>query len=100
MQCSFTWSMAHFSRSLLKKDKLLTGWELEAIRSKLGCFRRGLLIEVFYPDAKTPSYSEMFTSLVMVGKISSMHSFKSFVGRTSNLHDFVLILRMIFLTSV
>ena len=36
----------------------------------------------------------------MVGKISSMHSFKSLVGRASNSHDFDFILRMIFLTSV
>ena len=37
---------------------------------------------------------------VIVGSILSIHSFKSFVGRVSNLHDLVFILRMIFFTSV
>ena len=58
------------------------------------------MIEVFHQDAKTPSHSEMFTRFVIVGKIPSMHSFKSFIGRASNSHDFVFILRMIFLTSI
>ena len=58
------------------------------------------MIEVFHPDAKTPSCSEMFTRFVIVGKIPSMHSFKCFVGRASNLHDFVFILRMFFITSI
>ena len=42
----------------------------------------------------------MFTRLVMVGRISSMHCLKSLVGSASSLYDFDFILRMIFLTSV
>ena len=58
------------------------------------------MIEVFHPDAKTPSCSEMFTRFIVVGKILFIHSFKSFVGRASNSYDFVVILRMTFLTSI
>ena len=70
------------------------------MRSREDFFRRGLMIEVFHLDAKTPSHNEIFTRLVIVGRILSIHSFKSFVGRVSNLHDLVFILKMIFLTSV
>ena len=65
-----------------------------------GLFRRGLMIEVFHLDAKTQSLNEILTRLVMVGRILSMHSFRSLDGRMSNLHDLVYILKMIFLTSV
>ena len=58
------------------------------------------MIEVFHSDANIPFCSEMFTRLVIVGKISSMHCFNSLVGNASSLHDFDFILKMIFLTSV
>ena len=58
------------------------------------------MIEVFHLDVKTPSHNEIFTRFVIVGRILSIHSFKGFVGRVSNLHDFVFILKMIFHTSV
>ena len=58
------------------------------------------MIEVFHLDAKKPSRNKIFTRFVIVGGILSIHSFKSFVGRVSNLHDLVFILKMIFLTSV
>ena len=70
------------------------------MRSMLDFFRRGLMIEVFHLDAKTPSVNEILTRLVMIGRILSMHSFRSLVGRASNSHDLVFILKMIFLTSV
>ena len=62
-------------------------------------FRRGLITEVFHPNAETPSCSEIFTSFVIVDKISSRQSFSSSVGRASSLHNFVFMLRMVFLTS-
>ena len=92
--------MAHFSRRLLKNDKLLTGQYLEGMRSRLDFFRRDLMIEVFHLDVKTPSHNEIFTKFVIVGRILSINSFKSFVGRVSSYHDLVFILKMIFLTSV
>ena len=38
------------------------------------------MIEVFHLDMKTQSNNEVFTSFVIVGRILSIHSFKSFVG--------------------
>ena len=58
------------------------------------------MIEVFHLDAKTPSNNDIFTRFVIVGRILSIHSFKSFVGRVSNSRDLVFILKMSFLTSV
>ena len=49
---------------------------------------------------KDTSLNEILTRLDMVGRILSMHSFRSLAGRMSNLHDLVYILKMIFLTSV
>ena len=49
-------------------------------------FRGGLMIEVFHLDAKTPSLNEILTRLVIVGRILSMHSFKSLVGRMHPIH--------------
>ena len=70
------------------------------MRSRVDFFSRGLIIEVYHLDVKTPSHNEIFTKLVIVGRILSIHSFKSLVGRVSNLHDLVFIHKMIFLTSV
>ena len=70
------------------------------MRSRVDFFTRGLMIEVFHLDVKTPSHNEIFTNFVIVGRILSIHSFRSFVGRLSNLHDLVFILKMIFLTSI
>ena len=50
------------------------------MRSRLDIFRRGLMIEVFHLDAKTPSCNEIFTKFVIVSRMLSIHSFKSFVG--------------------
>ena len=58
------------------------------------------MIEVFHLDLKTPSHNEIFTKFVIVSRILSIHSFKSFVGRVSSLYELVFILKMIFLTSV
>ena len=55
------------------------------------------MIEVFHLDVKIPSHSEIFTKFVIVSRILSIHSFKSFVGRVSSSHDLVFILKMIFL---
>ena len=70
------------------------------MRSRVDFFWRGLVIEVFPLDVKTPSCNEIFTRLVIVGRILLIHSFKSLVGRVSNLHDLIFILKMIFLTSI
>ena len=70
------------------------------MRSRVDFFRRGLISEVFHLDAKTPSHNDIFTRFVIVGRILSIHSFRSFVGRVSNSQDLVFIVKMIFLTSV
>ena len=58
------------------------------------------MIEVIHLDTKTPSLNEILTRIVMVGRILSVHSFRSLVVRVSNSHDLVFILKMISLTSV
>ena len=89
-----------FFQELTQKGQVTDWAAARKDQTQIRHFRRGLMIEVFHPDAKTPSCSEMFTRFVTVDKISSKQSFKSFVGRASNSQDFVFILRMIFLTSI
>ena len=43
------------------------------------------MIEVFHLDAKTLSHNEIFTRFVIVGRILSIHSFKSLCYRVVEL---------------